>query len=59
MRTTLSWATPAVLLACTVGCGQDPATAKKTPAPSATVPKSDVPPALSANLVTLHVPEMV
>jgi len=59
VRTTILWAAPAVLLACTVGCGQDPATAKKTPAPSAAVPNSDVLPALSANLVTLHVPEMV
>ena len=59
MRTTLSWAAAAALMACIVGCSQEAPT-KKAPGPSAATPQPDATPAVAAaNLVTLHVDGMV
>ena len=56
MRTTLLWAAPAALLACALGCGQDPAPARKAPSAGTTPAVGDATPALtSANQVTLKV----
>jgi len=59
MRATLSWAAPAVLLACAMGCGQEGTSAKKAASPSSTSSKTeDAPVSASMAMVTIKVDGM-
>ena len=56
MRTTLPWASPAILLALTLGCAQETPSKKAAGAPPAK--ENSAPATLAANQVTLHIEEM-
>ncbi|MCI0685162.1 MAG: hypothetical protein L0Y71_23945 [Gemmataceae bacterium] len=57
MRATLSWAAPAMLLAC-MGCGHEGASTKKAPSPGSTSAKTDDAVTGSMTTVTLKVDGM-
>lgn len=59
MRAILSWAAPAVLLACAMGCGQEGTSAKKASNPSSTSSKPEGQPTTAAmTMVTVKVDGM-
>jgi hypothetical protein len=59
MRATMSWAAPAVLLACAMGCGHEGTTTKKATSPSSTPSKTEeAPVSASMTMVTLKVDGM-
>jgi len=59
MRATLSWAAPAVLLACAMGCGQQETLTKKATNPSSTPSKAeDASVSASMTMVTIKVDGM-
>ena len=59
MRATLSWAAPAALLACAMGCGQQETSTKKATSPSSTPSKAeDASVSASMTMVTIKVDGM-